>query len=91
MADRWASVNAGGGSFEGSASRAVAVTPHDTNDLANVSRALWVGGAGNVAVILAGDSSAVTFTGVPAGTLLPLRVKRVMSTNTTATTIVAVD
>lgn len=74
-----------------SAVRAIAVTPADGSDIANVSRAIWVGGAGNLAVILAGDTSAVTFTGVPAGTMLPLRVKRVMSTNTTATSIVAID
>lgn len=74
-----------------SAVRAITITPADGSDIANVSRAIWVGGAGNLAVILAGDTSAVTFTGVPAGTLLPLRVKRVMSTNTTATSIVAID
>lgn len=88
MADRWTD---GRRVSEASASRAVAVTPHDTNDLANVARALWVGGAGNVAVLLSEDSSAVTFVGVAAGTLLPLRAKRVLSTGTTATSIVAVD
>lgn len=74
-----------------SATKAVSVTPNDNSDLATVSRAIWVGGAGSLAVILAEDSSAVTFAGVAAGTLLPLRAKRVMSTNTTATSIVAVD
>lgn len=71
------------------ATKAVAVTPSDTDELATVSRALYVGGAGNLSLILAGDSSAVTFTGVPAGTILPFRVKQVKSTSTTATAIVA--
>lgn len=52
-------------------------------------RALWIGGAGDVAVIAEGDTDAVTISAVPAGTVLPIRCKRVMSTNTTATLIVA--
>lgn len=91
MPDRFQPIFGYTGDMTGSASRAVAVTPHDTNDLTNISRALWVGAAGNVSVILAEDSTAVTLVGVPAGTLLPLRVKRVRATNTTATSIVALD
>jgi hypothetical protein len=69
------------------ASNAVAITAHDTNELANVSRAIYVGGAGNiVAVMLSGQT--VTFTGVLAGTILPIRVKQVKSTSTTATALV---
>lgn len=65
---------------------AVAVTPSDST--AVLFRGLWIGGAGNVAIIgLLGDT-AVTLSGVPAGTYLPIAVKRVMSTNTTATLIV---
>jgi hypothetical protein len=71
------------------ASNAAAVTPNDSTDLTYTSRALFVGGAGNVAVIMAGGQT-VTFTGVTAGALLPVRVSRVLSTGTTATTITAV-
>lgn len=67
----------------------VAVTPSDVAVLAP-TRAIWVGGAGNIAVLPAGqDSVAVTITGVAAGTLLPIRVVQVLSTGTTATGIVA--
>ena len=72
---------------EAPAQNGEAVTPHDT-DPQGVYRSLWVGTAGNLSVILVGDSAAVTFTGVPAGTLMPLAVKRVMSTNTTAGEII---
>ena len=68
---------------------AVAVTPADS-DLARVAtRGLYIGGNGDVAVVMAGGGSAVTFAGVAAGTILPIRVDRVNSTNTTATSIVA--
>ena len=71
------------------ARRLVAVTPHDSTNLADVAKALYVGGAGNVAILAAGDSAAVTLVGVPAGTVLPIQTTRVNSTNTTATNIVA--
>ena len=64
------------------------LTPSDTVDLTNLTKALYVGGAGNlVAVSISGE--VVTFTAVPAGTVLPIRVKRVNATGTTATAIVA--
>lgn len=67
----------------------VSVTPADGADLIpRLTRCLWVGGAGNVAVITA-DGDTVTIVGVPAGTLLPIMVSRVLSTNTTATNILA--
>jgi hypothetical protein len=71
------------------ASNAAAVTPNDSTDLAVTSRALFVGGAGNIAVTMAGGQS-ITFTGVTAGAVLPIRVSRILSTGTTATSIVAV-
>lgn len=72
----------------GSASQGRAVTASDSTVLP-VTSAVWVGGAGNLAVVFEDGGSAVTLTGVPAGTLLPIRVTKVMSTNTTATSITA--
>lgn len=66
---------------------AAAVTPDNDNDLANFGRALWVGGVGNIALTTL-DGSEVTITAIAAGTLLPIRVKRVKATNTTATLII---
>ncbi len=66
-----------------------AVVPHDTTNYADgEADALWVGGAGN-AVVIRPDGTAITFTGVAAGTLLPVRSIRVNSTLTTATNMTA--
>lgn len=67
---------------------AASVTPHNTNELSYVTRALYVGGVGDVAVTMQ-DGGEVTFVGVPAGTILPIRVKIVKATGTDATDIVA--
>lgn len=69
--------------------RLQAVTKSDSTDLTG-ARAVYVGGAGDVALMAIGDSAAVTFTAVPAGSIIPVRITRVMSTNTTATSIVAI-
>lgn len=67
---------------------AVAVTTHDTNELGYVTRALYVGGAGNVEVVMQGGET-VVFSAVPVGAVLPIRVKQVKATGTTATLILA--
>lgn len=81
---------AGGNDMANPGSNAEVVTKHDSNELAKISRALYVGGAGDVTVVMAGTGTAITFAGVGAGTWLPIRVKRVNSTGTTATNIVSV-
>lgn len=67
--------------------QAVAVTPSDSVSFSKC-RALYVGGAGN-AVLVMSDGTAVTFTGIPAGTTLHVACTRVNATSTTATAIVA--
>lgn len=74
--------------LEGPAAGAFAVTPSDSADLSFNSRALYIAGTGDVRVTMV-NGDVVTFTAVPAGTVLPVRVKRVHSTSTTATNIVA--
>jgi len=65
-----------------------AVTPSDSTDFDTLCRAIYVGGGGNVAAV-GHDGTAVTFTGVTTGTVLPIACRRINSTNTTATSIVA--
>jgi hypothetical protein len=77
-------------SANGPGRAAVAITPNNSTDLAVETRGLYVGAAGDVAVILADDSAAVTFTALAAGIVHPLAVKRVKVTGTTATGIVGV-
>ena len=67
----------------------VSVTPHDSTNLPAGCRALFVTAAGDVALV-GDDDVAVTFAGIPAATILPLGPKRVNSTNTTATGIIAI-
>lgn len=67
---------------------AEAVTPSDSVSLSKPCRALYVGGAGNLALLM-GDGTTVTFVGATAGSILPVRCLRVNSTSTTATNIVA--
>lgn len=70
------------------ATRAAAVTPSDVTVL-EVTQGLYVGVGGNVALILAGDTVAVTFKNVAQGAIMPVAATKVMSTNTTATDLVA--
>lgn len=68
------------------AASAISITKADS-DLAHPVRSLYIGGAGNIRVTTVNGHD-VTFVGVLAGTILPVSVKRVWSTNTTATSIV---
>lgn len=76
-------------SKEKPAGNAVVVTPSDSVDLAIPTRALWVGVSGNISVEMEGIGSAIVFSGIATGTLIPIAVSRVNSTLTTATNIVA--
>lgn len=77
--------------WSGEYSSFAAVTASDTTRIN--CRCLYIGGAGNVALSIDGTTAAVMITGVPAGTFLPIELNqgRVMSTNTTATSIVALS
>lgn len=66
-----------------SAEHATAVTP--ANGTKVNFRALYIGGGGNVTVMMRGGAT-VEFVGVAAGTILPIRVQEVRAA-TTATSI----
>ncbi|MEM7523154.1 MAG: hypothetical protein AAF360_05220 [Pseudomonadota bacterium] len=67
---------------------ASAITPSDGSDLPTVSRALYVGVAGDIRVATVGGD-VITFRNVQAG-MLPVRVRRVYATETTAADLIAV-
>lgn len=62
------------------------VTPSDSVDLRFVTRAIRVGGAGDLAVLTI-RNTLVTIPSVLAGETIPIRARKVYSTNTTATEI----
>lgn len=64
------------------------ITPADS-DLDDITRSIYVGGAGDLAVAMAGDGAVVIFSDVVAGQVLPIRASQIRSTATTATNIVA--
>lgn len=66
-------------------SSAKAITPSDT--AGNTYRAIYVGGAGNVAVTTEGGD-VTTFTAPPVGSIIPVSTQKVMATGTTATLLV---
>jgi hypothetical protein len=68
------------------ASNAIEVTKSDSADLSSISRAVYIGGDGDLTVEMAGGQ-VVAFTGLLAGTVLPIRVKKVKAA-TTATNVV---
>lgn len=70
-------------------SSVAAVTPSDTTQIN--CRAIYVGGAGNVAIKSTPAATAVTFTAPPVGSIIPVEINggQIMATNTTATLLVA--
>lgn len=72
---------------ENPANGAFAVTPDDNTDLQSTTRGLYVGGFGDVAVVMR-DSTTVVFANVSEGTILPVSARRVRATGTTAASII---
>lgn len=63
------------------------ITPSDTAPIGN-ARALYIGGSGDVKLTTIAGTE-ITFSNLVEGSILPVRCKRVLSTGTTATNIVA--
>lgn len=72
----------------GGAGDATALTKSDTTVYDKPFDALYVGGAGNVAVRTFPAGQTVTFAGAVAGSIIPIRCDKLMSTNTNATSVV---
>ncbi len=72
-----------GHSLDSPAYEGFAVVTSDSTDFDKTTRAIYVGVSGDIAVVMeSGD--VLTFIGVPQGTVLPVRAKRVNTTNTGA-------
>jgi hypothetical protein len=69
---------------------AFAIVPDDTHQQANPFSAIYVGGAGDVKVVLRNDdgTNPITFKAVPVGTIIPVAGQGVFSTGTSATNLV---
>lgn len=84
MSDDFAAFQSG---LTSPAEAAHAITPSDTLALPTATRAVYVGGAGNLRVRLV-NGDTVTLPGVGGGMIYPLRVSHVLATGTTATGLV---
>ncbi len=84
---RTALASAGGDGLDSGRTLA-AIVPNDVTNIAECW--VYVGVGGDVKVIAAGDTVAVTLKNVPTGSLLPIRVTRVYAIGTNATDLVAV-
>lgn len=61
----------------GSPRQGFAITPHQTNALTNLTTHIYIGGDGDLVVETA-DGTMLTFIGVNAGTLIPIRANKVL-------------
>lgn len=71
----------------------VAVVPHDTTNLTHLARAVYVGVGGDVSVEMLGvdgNPLSLVYKNVPSGSYLLGRIRRVNSTGTNATNMIAV-
>ena len=67
---------------------AAAVTPSDTLDLTNVTRGIFVGGLGSIALVTEGGETA-TLVSPTMGAVLRISASRIKATGTTASNLVA--
>lgn len=68
--------------------KSAAISKDDNADLPTVARAIYIGGTGDLKVTTVGGST-VTFAAVPVGVFDCVHVKKVFSTGTTATNMIA--
>jgi len=85
MIDRFASYQ---DSPSGPAQECFAITPDDNADLPVATKAIYVGGAGDIVLRPLSGSSDVTFANLPDGAILDVRARAIRATGTTATAMV---
>jgi hypothetical protein len=80
-------VNSQGG-LQSPPTNSFAITPSDSAELPFVTRAVYVGGSGNITLRLGNDTASVLLLSVPVGTLLPVRARQIYATGTSAASLV---
>ena len=73
--------------INGPTPNAVDIIPDDSEEF-QPTRGIYIGGSGNLKVLLANSESPVTFSNVVQGSILPIMVIKVY-TDTTATNLIA--
>jgi hypothetical protein len=68
------------------ADEAFVIIPSDSQNLEKITRGVYIGSGGNLSVLMKnGDEQ--TFVGTVAGTILPIRIRRVNAAGTTASSL----
>lgn len=65
-----------------------AITPDDNADLTQATKAIYVGSEGDLTVMTVNSDTPVTFSNTISGSILDIRVQRVLATGTTAQNLV---
>jgi len=65
-----------------------AIVPSDSEDLPRATKAIYIGGGGDLTLIPVRGDAAVTFRNLASGSILDVRVRAVQVSGTTATDLV---
>ena len=84
MPDRFEHHAAG---LDAPAAHGFAITPNDAAELAEITRAIYVGAPGHLSLVLL-SGAVVTLSNLAGGTVLPVRARQVRATGTTAGSLV---
>lgn len=63
------------------------LSPSDTTDFGQPYEGFIVAAAGNAVIVPVDGSATITFTGLLVGSYIPIKLRRVNATNTTATLV----
>lgn len=70
------------------AQKCFAIAPHDSAELPLVTKSIYIGQGGDLALLSLRGETSVIFRNLPDGMLLDVRARRILATGTTASDIV---
>ena len=76
-------------SHDGPSRAPYAVVPHDSNELPDIPKGLYVGSGGDVTLRGVGASADVTYRNLPDASYIAVRARYVRATGTTAANLIA--